>query len=95
MRAVVPPKGETHEIFAQNGLDGKKCMSRVEQERHRAGVNAQRQTTSHLLAKRFPDTLEESKKFAAYFAQISDFDTFTSCPLLDFAPLPHHPATAS
>ena len=37
-------------------------------------LSAQRQTLSRLLAKRFPVEREESKTFAAYFAQISDFD---------------------
>ncbi len=39
-------------------------------------LNAQRQTLSRLLAKRFPVEREESKTFAAYFAQISDSDQF-------------------
>ena len=47
----------------------------IEQGREEGKVIAQRQTLSRLLAKRFPETLEESKMFADYFAQISDFDT--------------------
>ena len=35
---------------------------------------SQRQTLLRLLAKRFPDALEQNKKFAAYFEQISDFE---------------------
>ena len=35
---------------------------------------SQRQTLLRLLAKRFPETLEQTEKFAAYFEQISDFD---------------------
>ena len=35
---------------------------------------SQRQTLLRLLAKRFPETLEQTEKFAAYFEQISDFE---------------------
>ena len=47
----------------------------IEQGREEGKGIAQRQTLSRLLAKRFPETLQESKMFADYFAQISDFDT--------------------
>ena len=40
----------------------------------RGKLVAQRQTLLRLLTKRFPDTLEQTKKFAAYFDQISDFE---------------------
>ena len=35
---------------------------------------SQRQTLLRLLAKRFPETLEQTEQFTAYFEQISDFD---------------------
>ena len=35
---------------------------------------SQRQTLLRLLAKRFPETLEQTEKFTAYFDQISDFE---------------------
>ena len=35
---------------------------------------SQRETLLRLLAKRFPETLEQTEQFTAYFDQISDFD---------------------
>ena len=35
---------------------------------------SQRQTLLRLLTKRFPETLEQTEQFTAYFDQISDFD---------------------
>ena len=40
----------------------------------RGKLVAQRQTLLRLLTKRFPETLEQTEKFTAYFNQISDFD---------------------
>ncbi len=40
----------------------------------RGKLVAQRQTLLRLLTKRFPETLEQTEKFAAYFDQISDFE---------------------
>ena len=40
----------------------------------RGKLVAERQTLSRLLAKRFPVTIEQNKKFAAYFEYITDFE---------------------
>ena len=39
----------------------------------RGELIAQRQTLLRLLAKRFPETLEQTARFAAYFEQIANF----------------------
>ena len=77
VRAVVPPeRREAMEMTLAQKWIAQGKEEGIEQGIEKGKIIAQRQTLSHLLAKRFPDTLEESKKFAAYFAQISDFDTF-------------------
>ena len=75
MRAVVPPerRDAMEKTLAQKWIQQGKEEGR-EEGREEGKVIAQRQTLSRLLAKRFPVELEESKKFAAYLAQISDFD---------------------
>lgn len=40
----------------------------------RGKLVAQRQTLLRLLTKRFPDTLEQTEQFTAYFDQIANFD---------------------
>ena len=75
VRAVVPPeRREAMEMTLAQKWIAQGKEEGIEQGIEKGKIIAQRQTLSHLLAKRFPDTLEESKKFAAYFAQISDFD---------------------
>ena len=71
--AIEHAEDEGIDIGKQEGIDiGKK-------EGKKEGIAegkllSQRQTLLRLLAKRFPETLEQTEQFTAYFDQISDFD---------------------
>ena len=57
----------------------KDSEARGKKEGIEAGIDigkllSQRQTLLRLLAKRFPETLEQTEQFTAYFDQISDFE---------------------
>ncbi len=53
-------------------LEGKK--EGIEEGIEKGKLLSQRQTLLRLLAKRFPETLEQTEKFTAYLDQINDFD---------------------
>ena len=57
-------------------LEGKKegIEEGIEKGIEKGKLLSQRQTILRLLAKRFPETLEQTEQFTAYFDQISDFD---------------------
>ena len=67
--AIEHAEDEGIDIGKQEGID----IGEVRGEA-RGKLVAQRQTLLRLLAKRFPETLEQTEKFTAYFEQISDFD---------------------